>query len=119
MGRKCSNPNCRKLTCGANTDPDKITNIGVASHICAAVKCGSKYDESMTAEERKSFDNRIWLRQSCSKLIDIDTARYTKEVLLRQKKIAEELPTLEVRKIVRGLTPMCHLGNRAAHKIGI
>lgn len=38
VGRRCSNPTCRKLTCGANTDSDKITNIGVASHICAAAK---------------------------------------------------------------------------------
>lgn len=99
VGRKCSNPSCRKLTCGANTDPDKITNIGVASHICAAAKGGPRYDESMTTEERKSFDNGIWLCQSCSKLIDTDTARYTKEVLLRWKKIAEELAILEVEMV--------------------
>ncbi len=96
VGRKCSNPSCRKLTCGANTDPDKITNIGVASHICAAAKGGPRYDESMTPEERKAFDNGIWLCQSCSKLIDTDTIRYTKEVLLRWKKVAEELAILEV-----------------------
>ena len=96
VGRKCSNPSCRKLTCGANTDPNKITNIGVASHISAAAKGGPRYDVSMTTEERKSFDNGIWLCQSCSKLIDTDTTRYTKEVLLRWKKIAEELAILEV-----------------------
>ncbi len=99
VGRKCSNPSCRKLTCGANIAPDKITNIGVASHICAAAKGGPRYDESMTAEERKSFDNGIWLCQSCSKLIDTDTARYTKEVLLRWKKVAEELAILEVEMV--------------------
>lgn len=99
VGRKCSNPSCRKLTCGANIAPDKITNIGVASHICAAAKGGPRYDESMAAEERKSFDNGIWLCQSCSKLIDTDTARYTKEVLLRWKKVAEELAILEVEMV--------------------
>lgn len=99
VGRKCSNPSCRKLTCGANIAPDKITNIGVASHICAAAKGGPRYDESMTAEERKSFDNGIWLCQSCSKLIDTDTARYTKEVLLRWKRVAEELAILEVEMV--------------------
>ena len=31
VGRRCSNPKCQKLTCAANTDPDKITNIGVAA----------------------------------------------------------------------------------------
>lgn len=98
VGRRCSNPSCRKLTCGANTDSDKIINIGVASHICAAAKGGPRYDESMTPEERKSFDNGIWLCQSCSKLIDTDTTRYTKEVLLRWKNIAEELTILEMEK---------------------
>ena len=29
VGRRCSNPACRKLTCGANTNPEKVTNIGV------------------------------------------------------------------------------------------
>lgn len=96
VGRRCSNPSCQKLTCGANTVTDKITNIGVASHICAAAKGGPRYDESMTPEERKSFDNGIWLCQSCSKLIDTDTTRYTKEVLISWKKIAEELAILEV-----------------------
>ena len=31
VGRRCSNPKCQKLTCAAKTDPDKITNIGVAA----------------------------------------------------------------------------------------
>jgi hypothetical protein len=53
VGRRCSNPACRKLTCGANTNPEKITNIGVAAHICAAAQGGPRYDASMTPEERK------------------------------------------------------------------
>ena len=79
VGRRCSNPACRKLTCGANTNPEKITNIGVAAHICAAAQGGPRYDASMTPEERKSFENGIWLCQSCSKLIDTDITRYPKE----------------------------------------
>ena len=69
VGRRCSNPACRKLTCGANTNPEKITNIGVAAHICAAAQGGPRYDASMTPEERKSFENGIWLCQSCSKSV--------------------------------------------------
>ena len=61
VGRRCSNPNCRKLTCGANDDPTKITNIGVAAHICAAAKGGPRFDPNMSTEERKSFYNGIWL----------------------------------------------------------
>jgi hypothetical protein len=96
VGRKCSNPSCRKLTCGPNTIPGKIVNIGVASHICAAAKGGPRYDENMTPEERRSFENGIWLCQSCSKLIDTDTVRYTKECLVSWKKVAEETAILEI-----------------------
>lgn len=81
VGLRCSNPNCRKLTCGANDDLSKITNIGVAAHICAAAKGGPRYNESMSAEERKAPDNGIWLCQNCAKLIDSDTKRYTIELL--------------------------------------
>lgn len=90
VGQKCSNPSCRKPTCGANDDPQAFTNIGVASHICAAASGGPRYDESMTPGERKSIKNGIWLCQSCSKLIDDDELRYSKSTLLSWKKSAEE-----------------------------
>ena len=96
VGRKCSNPACRKLTCGANEDPQKVTSIGVAAHICAAAKGGPRYDATMTSQERKSFENGIWLCQSCSKLIDTDVVRYTKETLLSWKQIAEQLTIIEI-----------------------
>lgn len=96
VGRKCSNPSCRKLTCGPKVENDKIINVGVASHICAAAKGGPRYDEKMSSEERKSFENGIWLCQTCAKLIDSDTVRFTKENLLSWKKQAEELAILEV-----------------------
>ncbi len=96
VGMKCSNPDCQKLTCGPNTDPQKVTNIGVAAHICAAAKGGPRYDESMTPAERKSEANGIWLCQTCSKLIDSDPAFYTKEVLQSWKKLAEEATRLEL-----------------------
>lgn len=49
----CSNPNCRKPTLGANTNPNKSINIGVAD-ICAAAPGGPRYDSTMTSVERKS-----------------------------------------------------------------
>ena len=82
VGRKCSNPACRKLTCGANEDPQKVTSIGVAAHICAAAKGGPRYDATMTSQERK--------------LIDTDVVRYTKETLLSWKQIAEQLSIIEI-----------------------
>ena len=96
VGLRCSNPNCRKLTCGANDDLSKITNIGVAAHICATAKGGPRYNESMSAEKRKAPDNGIWLCQNCAKLIDSDTKRYTIELLRAWKQIAEEYAMTEV-----------------------
>lgn len=96
VGVRCSNPGCRKPTSGANTDPGKITNIGVAAHICAAAPGGPRYDSTMTEEERKSSQNGIWLCQSCAKLIDSDSVRYSKEVLFSWKNRAESTSILEL-----------------------
>lgn len=96
VGFRCSNPNCRKLTCGPNDDPQKVTNIGVAAHITAAAKGGPRYDGCMIPNERKSLSNGIWLCQSCSKLIDTDESRYTIDVLSKWKSIAEELAILDL-----------------------
>ena len=95
---RCSNPNCRKPTLGANTDPTKSTNIGVAAHICAASSGGPRYDENMTAKERKSPKNGIWLCQSCAKLIDTDPLKYTKDMIVAWKTLAETTSSLELER---------------------
>jgi hypothetical protein len=75
VGLRCSNPNCRKLTNGPQTNPTKAINIGVAAHITAASQNGPRFDANMTPEERKSAENGIWLCQNCAKLIDNDERR--------------------------------------------
>ena len=99
VGQKCSNPECRRSTSGPNSDPQKYINIGIASHICAAAQGGPRYDESMTSEERKSFNNGIWLCQTCSKLIDTDIIRYSKDVLTSWKDNAERFALAELESI--------------------
>ena len=96
VGYRCSNPNCRKLTCGANDNPENYSNIGVAAHICAAAPGGKRYDANMTPAERKDIHNRIWLCQSCSKLIDSDDLRYTVDLLHKWKRLSEEATVLEL-----------------------
>lgn len=100
VGMRCSNPDCRKLTCAANSDSEKYTNIGVAAHICAAAEGGPRYEKGMMSEERKAFENGIWLCQSCSKLIDSDISTYTKELLFTWKNIAEQYAMVEVQSNV-------------------
>ena len=96
VGYRCSNPACRKLTCGANDNPSDFTNIGVAAHICAAADGGPRYDRNMSSDERKNYANGIWLCQSCSMLIDSDISRYTVDRLNRWKSNAEEATYLEL-----------------------
>ena len=76
----CSNPSCRKITIGPDSK-NGINNIGVAAHICAASPGGPRYNKNMSEDERKSFDNGIWLCQSCAKLIDSDENKYTVQLI--------------------------------------
>lgn len=96
VGVRCSNRACRKLTTGPHVDPGRIVNIGVAAHITAASSGGPRYDPTLTSEQRQSPDNGIWLCQSCAKLVDSDTGRYTAEVLLAWKRFSEEAAFSEV-----------------------
>lgn len=96
VGRRCSNPSCRKLTCCANERPDKIVNIGVAAHICAAAEGGPRYVPFMSKESRRSAHNGIWLCQNCAKLIDSDIEYYTVRLLHEWRDQAEKLAIEEV-----------------------
>ncbi len=98
VGLRCSNPDCRVPTSApSNESDDAINNIGVAAHICAAAsgKGARRYDSNMTPEQRKSFNNGIWLCDNCSTKIDKDETTYTVELLNEWKKQAEENARLE------------------------
>jgi hypothetical protein len=77
----CSNPRCGATTSGPQEDPTKALNIGVAAHITAASPGGARYDESLTAEQRKDARNGIWLCQNCAKLVDNDETQFPVEYL--------------------------------------
>jgi len=86
---RCSNPGCRRPTSGPRSDAAKVVNIGVAAHITAASPGGPRYDASLSAEERGSIENGIWLCQNCAKLIDNDANQFTVDVVRGWKAMSE------------------------------
>lgn len=99
-GWKCSFPDCYIPTVAASLESSSaVSNIGVAAHICAAAMGpgARRYDPNMSPSERSSINNGIWLCQTHAKLIDTDEERFTKQVLLKWKEIAEFKAMLELR----------------------
>ena len=64
--------------------------MGVAAHITGAAPGGQRYNSSLSPEARRNSENGIWLCQTCAKLIDNDSTRYTVPLLRAWKEIAEE-----------------------------
>lgn len=97
VANRCSNPDCRVPTTGP-AGSNKINNIGIAAHICAAAAGGPRYADDMTSAERKSFNNGIWLCTICAKKIDSDVDRYPEALLQRWKMQAEATAEQELGK---------------------
>jgi hypothetical protein len=97
VAHRCSNPECRVPT-SAPSSCDRVNNIGVAAHICAASPRGPRYKKSMTTDERKSIDNAIWLCSNCSIDIDRDEILYTVNLLNEWKGKAEDSARSELGK---------------------
>lgn len=98
VSNRCSNPNCRVPTTAPSGDTDKVNNIGIAAHICAASLGGPRFSSKMSTEERKSINNAIWLCANCSIGIDRDIEKYTVSILKGWKKEAESLAADELGK---------------------
>lgn len=101
VGFRCSNPKCGKLTAGPQADGLKAINIGVAAHITAAAPGGPRYDSGLSAKERTSIENGVWLCQSCAKLIDNDPGRYPAALLHQWKRLAEGKALTEIESSAR------------------
>jgi len=97
VGLRCSNPGCRVPT-SAPSSNDKVNNIGIAAHISAASSGGPRYNTQMSASERKSIKNAIWLCANCSIDIDKDEIKYPVSLLEHWKELAEESARSELGK---------------------
>jgi hypothetical protein len=89
VGYTCSNPDCRQPTSGPQANPSGAVNIGVAAHISAASPGGARYEEDLSSEQRADSSNGIWLCQTCAKVIDNDSIRFSRTVLEGWKRAAE------------------------------
>jgi hypothetical protein len=96
VGYRCSNPGCQQVTSGPADDPARAVNVGVAAHITAASPGGPRYNAALSAEERSSIGNGIWLCQTCGKLVDNDDARFTVASLSDWKRIVEAITRGEI-----------------------
>jgi hypothetical protein len=89
VGYRCSNPECRRPTVGANAAHNGTIIIGVAAHICAASPGGPRYNAAQTPEARRSKENGLWLCQNCGRLVDADPDKFTLEQLTGWKREAQ------------------------------
>jgi hypothetical protein len=90
VGYRCSNPECRRPTVGANAAQDGIITTGVAAHICAAATGGPRYNHAQIREARRGKENGLWLCQNCGRLVDADPEKFTVEILHDWKREAQE-----------------------------
>jgi hypothetical protein len=95
VGHRCSNPNCRQLTSGPKAATNEFVNVGEAAHITAASLGGPRYDVLLTSDQRKAFENGIWLCSKCAALVDKDVERYTFDLLHEWKRGSEEAAQVE------------------------
>lgn len=90
-GHHCSCPDCLAPTSGPKLEPDGAVTAGNAAHITAASPGGARYDASLSSDERRHYNNGIWLCVMHARIVDQDESRYTAELLHKWKEEAEEL----------------------------
>lgn len=88
-GWHCSDPSCRRLTIGSNSDGTGEINLGIAAHICAAAPGGPRYDPNQTPAQRSSPDNGVWMCSLHSIAVDTKDSKFTVELLHEWKARAQ------------------------------
>ena len=111
----CSNPDCRKITVGANSENDKSTTIGDAAHIFGARSGSARYDSEMTDTARSEITNAIWLCKNCHKLVDTDKQRYTSNLLFSWRELHEEYTQSELGNHTERIIYEAHIQLISAH----
>ena len=97
-GNRCSFPGCNSPTSGpSNESLASVDSTGMACHIFAAApgKGAKRYNSSMFSEQRRAADNGIWMCYKHGKQIDNDECRFTSDLLLKWKEVAERRAQIE------------------------
>ena len=95
-GYRCSKPGCGIPTRGATFDARGTINVGEAAHITAAAPGASRFDSTLTSDQRKRHSNGIWLCATHAKLVDSDESHFTVEELYSWKRLAQRRSFQEV-----------------------
>jgi energy-coupling factor transporter ATP-binding protein EcfA2 len=97
-GYRCSLPICGCLTIGPSIKKNKYSCIGEAAHIYAASPSGPRGTGGLSAEERQSPENAIWLCRDHAGLIDKNNGiDYSASLLLSYKALHEARMARELR----------------------
>ena len=86
-GNQCAYPGCETVLM-----TNEGTMIGRICHIEAALPDGKRFNEAMTNEERRSYDNLLLLCGDHHTIIDDDSGKYTVGKLRQIKKQHVENP---------------------------
>jgi hypothetical protein len=89
-GNVCSRQECRASTSGPGDGAIGIVNVGEAAHITAASRGGPRFDDSITAEQRKGIENAIFLCRKCAKTVDDAAQSFSTGQLRAWKEQAEQ-----------------------------
>ena len=76
-------------TVAANEVQDDTLIIADAAHICAASPEGPRYDPTQTPAQRRAKENGVWLCKICARVVDLDAAKYTVDLLRSWKRDAQ------------------------------
>ena len=97
-GNECAHPDCSKKLIAE----DGVSIISKICHIAAASKEGPRFDDNMTDEERRGFDNLILLCDEHHVMIDNkeNEAQYPTSIL-KEWKHSHEKKILELKKQLR------------------
>ena len=69
-------PGCAKPTTALNSSTGNISRLGYAAHDSAAAPGGPRFNEDLTAEQRRALENGAHLCPTCARLVDIDPERF-------------------------------------------